>query len=323
MYERHLPETLCLGVNGGLRVNDNVRLRTERNTDATSRVVGIQAGVATIAATGSKPVSTRRLTLVAVRSFGEPIFPTLTSVGSTDSSETKPYHAVINGENFHALQLLGQTCEGQVDCIYIDPPYNTGARDWKYNNHYVDGTDNWRHSKWLSFMEKRLRLARRLLKRDSVLVATIDEHEVHHLGSLLEQLFPDASRQMVTIVNNPKGVTQGRLSRVEEYAIFCFFGDIQLTGVGDDLLSQQADEPEIGGAPRWKGLLRSGDEAARADRKDMFYPVLIDTEREAVLGAGDPLRSTGSRVTTRRWTASCPYGPSGAMVLSVDGALDA
>jgi adenine-specific DNA-methyltransferase len=97
--------------------------------------------------------------------------------------------------------------ERKVDCIYIDPPYNTGARDWKYNNDYVDDNDSWQHSKWLTFMSKRLRLAKRLLNPDSgVLIVTIDEHEVHHLGCLLEQEFPTATVQMATIVINQKGV---------------------------------------------------------------------------------------------------------------------
>ncbi|WP_374235157.1 MULTISPECIES: hypothetical protein [unclassified Thiocapsa] len=100
----------------------------------------------------------------------------------------------------------------------MDPPYNTGARDWKYNNNYVDGNDAWRHSKWRAFMERRLRLAKWLLKPDTgVLIVTIDEPEVHHLGMLLEQTYPEASRQLVTIVINQKG-GQGRLSRSEEYA---------------------------------------------------------------------------------------------------------
>jgi adenine-specific DNA-methyltransferase len=72
--------------------------------------------------------------------------------------------------------LLLYTCEGRVDLIYIDPPYNTGARDWKYNNNYVDANDQWRHSKWLSMMKKRLVLAKRLLKHDGVLIVTIDEN---------------------------------------------------------------------------------------------------------------------------------------------------
>ena len=137
----------------------------------------------------------------------------------------KPAHVVIKGENYHTLEALQFTHAGKVDCIYIDPPYNTRSRDWKYNNDYVDAADAWRHSKWLAMMEKRLRLRTRdLLKDDSVLIATIDEHEVHHLRMLLEQLFPDAYVQMVTIVVNPKGVPQGRVARVEEYAVFCFFG---------------------------------------------------------------------------------------------------
>lgn len=77
--------------------------------------------------------------------------------------------------------------EGQVDCIYADPPYNTGARDWKYNNNFVDSRDRWRHSKWLGMMERRLRLAKQLLKPDGVLIVTVDENELHHLGMLLER----------------------------------------------------------------------------------------------------------------------------------------
>ena len=98
---------------------------------------------------------------------------------------------MLNGENYHALQLLLYLYERQVDCIYIDPPYNTGARDWKYNNNYVDENDSWRHSKWLSMMHKRLAwLARRLLKPDGVLVVTIDEHEASPSGALARGALP-------------------------------------------------------------------------------------------------------------------------------------
>ena len=74
------------------------------------------------------------------------------------SGGDKPFHCVINAENHHALQALLYTHEGTIDAIYIDPPYNTGAKDWKYNNDYVDKEDVYRHSLWLSFMEKRLKL---------------------------------------------------------------------------------------------------------------------------------------------------------------------
>jgi adenine-specific DNA-methyltransferase len=148
--------------------------------------------------------------LVVVRQFGEPIFPSLLPLGRVENGgNDAPWHTLIETDNFHALQLLEYLYAGQVDCIYIDPPYNTGARDWKYNNDYVDENDRWRHSKWLAMMRRRLRLARRLLKPDTgVLIVTIDEHEVHHLGMLLEQEFPEAYRQMVTIVINQKGMAQ-------------------------------------------------------------------------------------------------------------------
>jgi adenine-specific DNA-methyltransferase len=98
--------------------------------------------------------------LLVVREFGEPIFPALVPVDAVANGPADaPWHTLIEADNYHALQLLDYLYAGQVDCIYIDPPYNTGARDWKYNNDYVDSNDSWRHSKWLAFMEKRLKLA--------------------------------------------------------------------------------------------------------------------------------------------------------------------
>ena len=73
----------------------------------------------------------------------------------------QPWNFIIEGDNLQALYLLEKTHCGKVDCIYIDPPYNTGARDWKYNNDYVDGNDQYRHSKWLSMMKSRLLVAKR------------------------------------------------------------------------------------------------------------------------------------------------------------------
>ena len=89
--------------------------------------------------------------VMVVREFGEPIFPALVPVDAVaNGGADAPWHTLIEADNYHALQLLEYLYAGQVDCIYIDPPYNTGARDWKYNNDYVDGNDAWRHSKWLS-----------------------------------------------------------------------------------------------------------------------------------------------------------------------------
>src|SRR5699024_11228315 len=101
-------------------------------------------------------------------------------------------------------------------------------------------------------MERRLKICREIMRSDATLVATIDEHEVNRLGVLLDQLFPESTWQLVTIVNNPKGVTQGYLSRVEEYAFFVFGPDARIRSVDDDLLTHRdmadAEGEQIGRA---------------------------------------------------------------------------
>lgn len=229
--------------------------------------------------------------LLVVRQFGEPIFPSLVPVDAVANGPADaPWHTLIEADNYHALQLLEYLYAGQVDCIYIDPPYNTGARDWKYNNDYVDGNDAWRHSKWLAFMERRLKIARRLLKPDDgVLVVTIDEHEVHHLGMLLEREFSDWGRQLVTVVINQKGVAQGRLSRVEEYALFCFGPGVTIPADYDDLLAPDRTAQKRFSRPRWEWLQRGGNNATPDARPGLFYPVFIDPKSLRITSVGRPL----------------------------------
>jgi adenine-specific DNA-methyltransferase len=312
-FERHTPEEVELP-GRPVRRGDKVHVLPSRGETpkAANKVMWVVEAIdratetATIGRVDAKgTLETRDVALadlVVVAEFRDPIHPGLVSTGKIERGGDKPYHSVINGENFHALQTLLFTHRGKVDVIYIDPPYNTGARDWKYNNDYVESDDQYRHSKWLAFIERRLVLAKDMLNpEDSVLVVTIDEHEVAHLGVLLEQVFPEADITLVTIVMMPKGVTRPgtrRFSRVEEYAYFCFFGNAGLSAWDDDLLTLGADDLEKEAAaadasarrrPRWKGLLRSGTNARRRDRRFLFYPVLIDVERGAVLSAGEPL----------------------------------
>ena len=133
----------------------------------------------------------------------------------------------------------------------------------KYNNNYVDKNDPWRHSKWLSMMQKRLKLAKRLLNpSDSVLIVTIDEKEFQRLALLLEQLFSSCTIQMVTTVINPKGTARyNEFSRVEEYVFFVFIGDAKLQSTGCDMLTDRdyAVESEV----RWRGLARTGRKGFR------------------------------------------------------------
>lgn len=141
---------------------------------------------------------------------------------SITTDKTKDENILIEGDNYHALSVLNYTHNGKVDFIYADPPYNTGARDWRYNNDYVDGEDPYRHTKWISFMYKRLELAKNLLKEDGVICVTIDDYELPRLWMLLEGIFGYENHLgTVAIRNNPKGrMTNRKISLVHEYAIF-------------------------------------------------------------------------------------------------------
>ena len=232
-FERHIPETVELP-DRPVRKGDKVRFLPERgenpgNIDRRLWRVGRirRTGHGRVAdlvrhqnpdaehETASRAVDD----LVVVAEFRDPIYPGLVSTGKVERGGARPFHTVINAENFHALQALLYTHEGKVDAIYIDPPYNTGARDWKYNNDYVDSDDAYRHSKWLAMMERRLKLAKRLLSPESsALIVTIDEKEYLRLGLLLQQVFEASRIQMVSITISPRGTNRvSEFSRVDEY----------------------------------------------------------------------------------------------------------
>jgi adenine-specific DNA-methyltransferase len=245
VYEQHLPEVVPI-YSAKPRRGDLVAKRGGALTE-TWRVRRIEGGTAHLMKprqAGEKESAGERITLpvaelLVVKQFGDPIFPTLVPMDAVQNGPADaPWHTLIEADNYHALQLLEYLYAGKVDCIYIDPPYNTGARDWKYNNDYVDGNDGWRHSKWLSFMEKRLRIAKRILNPEaSVLIVTIDEKEHVRLGLLLEQVFPNCKIQGTTIVINPKGTARyNEFARVEEYAFFVFMGNIRLSPTNSDML---------------------------------------------------------------------------------------
>lgn len=109
------------------------------------------------------------------------------------TDKEKPVNLLIEGDNYHALSVLNYTHAGKVDVIYIDPPYNTGNKDFIFNDHYVDKEDAYRHSKWLSFMEKRLRLARNLLKDTGVIFISIDDNEKYQLKLLCDSIFGESN----------------------------------------------------------------------------------------------------------------------------------
>lgn len=215
--------------------------------------------------------------LVVVAEFDDKIYPGLIETGRVEKGGDKPFHTVINAENFHALEMLTYTHRGKVDAIYIDPPYNTGARDWKYNNNYVEGDDDYRHSKWLAFMERRLLVARELLNPDdSVLIVTIDEKEYLRLGMLLEQTFPEARIQMITSVISVQGsVRTGMFTRGDEYIFFVFLGEACASMSEDDMLNPDVAEKHKNHV--WFQFIRTGKGALRTDSEKLFFPIFVES----------------------------------------------
>lgn len=313
VFEEHLPECTPL-YDVPIRVGSKVALKTGYVSDIYT----------VVKMNGDEVLCDRRDTheqknfkldeLVVVAEFGEPIYPTLKPLDAVQNApDSDLWHTLIEADNYHALQLLEYLYAEKVDCIYIDPPYNTGAKDWKYNNDYVDGSDAYRHSKWLSMMEKRLKIAKKLLNpKDSVMIVTIDEKEYLHLGCLLEELFPDARIQMVTSVINRKGVSHKgnrngtskkeitQFSRVAEYLYFVMFGDASIRKAEHNMLDSQNDEDETSRVDErvsWLSMLRRGAASHRVDKPKHFYPIFVEHDSATIVNVGEPLELETDRRT--------------------------
>lgn len=293
-FERHSPEAVELPLRP-IRKGDKVRVLPPRGTTAKKdqrlwqvKTLHKTEKTADLELLGTAEQETQTVALadlVVVAEFRDTIYPGLISTGKVQRGGDKPHHTVINGENYHVLKALTYTHRGKVDAIYIDPPYNTGAKDWKYNNDYVEGDDLYRHSKWLAMMERRLLVAKELLNpTDSVMIVTIDEKEYLRLGLLLEQLFPYARIQMVSITINPKGTSRPhQFSRVDEFIFFVMFGN---SGVPNDI-----DIEAAGAKVRWRYLRREDMDSVRGTRPRQFYPVYVDLKTSRIYDVGDPLEA--------------------------------
>lgn len=320
-FERHRPESVELP-GRPVREGDKVRVLPPRGTTAkgdqrlwrvlrmTGRGNARKARLAIIDDTSTEEAEVPIADLVVVAEFRDYIYPGLVSTGKVERSGEKPFHTVINGENFHALEALTYTHRGKIDVIYIDPPYNSGATDWKYNNAYVEKDDLYRHSKWLAMIERRLLVAKTLLKPErSALMVTIDAREYLRLGLLLEQVFPDSRIQMISTIINPKGVSViGGFRRADEYIFFVMFGDaaparLPLSAewspssivsesyleIDSEAKQVSEDEKPQGKEPGWTSMMRRGSEAGRSDRPSMFYPIYADPQTRRIVAIGEPI----------------------------------
>jgi adenine-specific DNA-methyltransferase len=292
VFEEHIPEcTPLYGV--PIRRGSTVARKTGKMKQifTVKKTTGATALCADKTTLATEPIPFTEL--VSVAQFGEPIFPSLEPIAKVQNAPGDSlWHTLIEADNYHALQLLEYLYEGQVDCIYIDPPYNTGARDWKYNNDYVDSTDAYKHSKWLSMMKKRLLLASRLLNSEnSVLVVTIDEHEFDYLSVLLSDLFPEARIQMVSTLINPASIARfGEFGRCNEYIFFVMFGSAAPLRLRLNREWVSSKGRTHTGFVRWDLLRRSGLSSARKDSPGCFYTIYVDpANHNTIVSVGDAL----------------------------------
>jgi adenine-specific DNA-methyltransferase len=317
-FERHRPEAVELPQRP-IRKGDKVRVLSPRGSTTTGdqRLWQVKAihkkgngKTADLELLGTAETKTRSVAvddLVVVAEFRDTIYPGLISTGKVDRGGDKPFHAVINGENYHVVKALTYTHRGKVDAIYIDPPYNNGRKDWKYNNDYVESDDLYRHSKWLAMMERRLLPAKELLNpAGSILIVTIDENEFQRLGLLLDQVFPEANISMVSSVINPAGAGRNDdFSRTDEYIYFVRLGEARI-------LPEQRDEERR--PVTWDTLRRSDLSSVRPTRPGQFYPFYVNLETHRIEEIGEPLLSDVPRESAPK-RAGCvavfPVRPDG------------
>lgn len=285
VFEEHLPE--CTPLHDiPVKKGSKVSLKNGKVSE-TYTVLKIENEKAVCLSKNSKEtVEFNVIDLVVTAEFGEPIYPYLKPIDSIcNAPNSDLWHTLIEADNYHALQLLEYIYAGQVDCIYIDPPYNTGAKDWKYNNDYVDGADSYRHSKWLSMMQRRLKLAKKLLNpTGSVLIVTIDEKEYLHLGCLLEEMFPEANIQMISTLTARSGAARfNSFSRTNEYIYFVMLGNYTITPIETAGYSQEGE------SIHWRSFRRGNPANIRTSRPSQFYPLYVQKETNRIVKVGEPI----------------------------------
>lgn len=187
---------------------------------------------------------------------------------------------LIEGDNYHALTVLNYTHKEKIDVIYIDPPYNTGAKDWKYNNNFIDENDGYRHSKWLNMMSKRLIISRKLLSQGGIICVTIDDYEFANLKIVLDQIFGlENFLGTIVIRNNPAGrSTRNEISITHEYALF--YGTDQYSQVCRLNRSQNQieryDQEDSTGKFEWVNFRKPG--SLKSESPPMFYPIFANSK---------------------------------------------
>lgn len=202
---------------------------------------------------------------------------------SFSKDKTGINHVFIESDNYHALSVLNYTHKKKIDVIFIDPPYNTGSQHWIYNNSYVERDDRFKHSKWLSFMSKRLRLARNLLKDNGFFAITIDHNELFTLGLLMDEIFGEDNRVgIVTVLHNPKGRNQAKFFSENSEFLMIYAKDISKAQFNSVAISEDAQgtftEIDNDGKFRYEPYMRARTVWSRENRPRNWYPIYVSKD---------------------------------------------
>lgn len=221
-----------------------------------------------------------------------PVFVEDESKKIHDNPDSEDYNFLLEGDNLHSLHLLEKTHTGKIDVIYIDPPYNTGNKDFKYNDKFVDNTDTFSHSKWLSFMERRLTIAKSLLSDDGVIFISIDDNEQSQLKLLMDEIFGEKNFVANIVRQAIKGGSRAvNIKSVHDYVAIYAKNILQLTpftGHEKEKLAFNLKD-EKGEFLRGRELNKWGAGSRREDSPSMWFPI-VGPNGEKVY----PIRNDGS-----------------------------
>jgi len=208
-------------------------------------------------------------------SFANELLALTEASGSASVHQLKITGLLINGDNYHGLRLLAEEFEGRVDCVYIDPPYNTDASPIDYKNGYKSST-------WVSLMTDRVATARTLLESDGVLIGAIDDEQQRELNFVLSSVFEGRLLGTMCVRANPSGrPTKTGYSVSHEYLIFA--GRSESAGIGrlpaTEDQAARFNQRDEAGVFEWRNLRREGSNSDRDARRALYYPIYIKGEQ--------------------------------------------
>ncbi len=241
-----------------------------------------------------------------------PVLKEVPSRAIISDNPDAPNHILIEGDNLEALTTLAYTHEGKIDVIYIDPPYNTGNKDFIYNDSYVDSEDSYRHSKWLSFMSRRLRIAKRLLSDCGVIFISIDDNEYANLKILCDELFGLQNYEAtISYVRKTSGKQDSsNFAKSTEYILIYSKSSnwIASSLPAEEKVTDRYNKADNNGRKyRETDLRKTGNADRRSDRPLMFYPFYYNPLTGELLA----IQSADARLIQNGFVEIFPIKPDG------------